>query len=215
MEESRSHAPDEPSPEVLLALRLVPGVGNALAQYVIDRGARRAVRAESFVEDASTAADLDPEALLRRIMEDPRLSELFETAVSAAVASASSRKRRALARLMSGGLLARDDAEVDLTELLLNTVSRLEVAEVKLLDVMRKPPQDIRGPINPGTPMNIELLTSLHRGSPRAVEILVPKLEAAGLIKDISAGKVGEQAWIVTAFGQSVHGFLGDDEDGP
>lgn len=202
---------DEPSPEVLLALRMVPKVGDALAQYVIDRGERRRRRAETFVEDASTAAGIDVEELLRRIMDDARLSELFERAIDMAVGSSSRRKREALSKLLSSGVLANDDAEVDLTELLLNAVSQLEVAELKLLETMRKPPQDVRGPINIGTPMNIDLLTALYRGSPRAVQTLVAKLEAAGLIHDVSSGKVGEQSWVVSTFGQSVLSFIEDD----
>lgn len=208
MDDSVAHRGGDPPPEVLLALRLIPGVGNALAQYVIDRGERRTARVEEFIADASADAALDPEELLRRIMDDPRLSELFENAVGFAVVAASDRKRRAMAKLLATGVLAEDDAEVDFTELLLNAVARLEVAELKLLETMRQPPQDVRGHIPIGTPMNIELLTALYRGSPHAVETLVAKLEGAGLIKDISSGKVGEQSWVISSFGQTVYTFI-------
>lgn len=209
---------DGPSPEVLLALRMVPRVGEALAQYVVDRSERRNRRAESFVTTASAESGLDPEELLSRIMKDPRLSELFERAVAHAVASASERKRSAFAKLLSTGVLAIDDAEVDLAELLLDAVSHLEVAELKLLDTMRNPPQDVRGRISIGTPMTMEMLFALYGGSPRAVETLVAKLEASGLIKNIASGKVGEQQWIVTPFGESVYSYIAaidDESDDP
>jgi hypothetical protein len=127
----------------------VPHVGEPLAQYFVDRRTRRRERVEDFVREASAAAELDPEELLRRIIRDPRLAELFERAVGYAVTSASEKKRKAFAKLLSSGVLAEDDAHIDLTELVLRAVGELETAELRLLEKMRHPPQDVRGRIPP------------------------------------------------------------------
>lgn len=124
-----------PSPEALLALRLIPKVGDALAQYAIDRQERRLARASQVIEVAAEATRRDPEEFVKRICQDERLSDLLNEAVQAAARSGLENKRRAL-----GKVLARasegDDAAVDGAEMLLTSLAHLEPLHVRLMAKM-------------------------------------------------------------------------------
>jgi hypothetical protein len=124
-----------PSPEALLALRLIPKFGDALAQYVTDRHQRRLERAGEVVTTAAKALELDPAVLIERIIEDERLADLLNDAIQAAARSGLEAKRRALGKVLAQAV-AGDDATVDQSMMLAASLAHVEAVHVRVMAQM-------------------------------------------------------------------------------
>jgi len=107
-----------------------PG-GSVLVSLLEQWPALQRVRAQALV---SSLIDLlnDPElGLIRRMKEDPRVLRLVWSAANAAANSDTEAKIRTLAYVASVGL--NDDAKLDESMFLIDTIRELEVIDVRLL----------------------------------------------------------------------------------
>lgn len=121
-----------PSPEALLALRVIPKFGDALAQYAIDRHQRRLERAGEVVTTAAETLKLDPAVMIERIIEDDRLADLLNDAIQAAARSGLEAKRRAFGKVLAQAI-AGDDADVDEAIMLAASLTHLEAVHVRVM----------------------------------------------------------------------------------
>ncbi|MDQ4144923.1 MAG: hypothetical protein M3198_14530 [Actinomycetota bacterium] len=216
MADEQDHHP--PRPEALALLRVVPKLGPIAAQYLVDRHEYRSRRAEEFVDDVTRGARLDVAELFERIRNDPRLAAMFEQAVEAAVAEVDARKRKGLARALTSGLIAADDAEVDVAQLVLSTLNNLQPAHVRLLDLLKKlPPLEGHAQLSPGTPLADSDIHALWPGVGNALTVVAAQLLSWGLIINVNTGLVGghtEGRYSVSPFGEAVYGYLEEEASG-
>ncbi len=123
---------DGPSPEALLALRLIPKWGDALAQYAVERHQRRVARATQVLDIASQEAGVSPEELVERIAESEQLSDLLNDALQSAVRTGMEKKRRALGKVLAQAV-AGDDAKIDEAAMTAAAIGHIEPIHVRLM----------------------------------------------------------------------------------
>jgi hypothetical protein len=93
----------------------------------------RGRRAEEFVGDLVRLSDCDLDAVVDAIREHPRLDELVETGLSAAMQTTAETKRVLLARVVAAAVRNPDDARIDEHTVLLRTVVALEPYDLTAL----------------------------------------------------------------------------------
>ena len=89
-----------------------------------------------MAETAATTAALGPEDFGERIGKSPTTRLLTATAAEGAAKTAWPPKVRALGRVLAGGLIADDEARIDLVQLALTAMVDLERPHVMLLDLV-------------------------------------------------------------------------------
>jgi regulator of extracellular matrix RemA (YlzA/DUF370 family) len=94
-----------------------------LSTVLVDAIRERRQRAVLEVAEESIA-DLTPEQFLQRLVDDERLTMLFNKAVRAAVETPAEAKRRAMGRVVGAAL--KDDAEIDQLALIMEALIDLE-----------------------------------------------------------------------------------------
>ena len=219
--------PEGVNPELKLVLRLFGGTrGGALATYLEDRAKARAEQAVTWAEDLAVSVELGGVVeLLDRVGTDPRLDQAFARALDAVALAQFEAKADALASVLRAGIA--DDALVDETWLMVDTISRLEPPHVKALAVLAAPedgsltiasrkqeypiPQNVRRP---------EMLKRLP-AAPLLVDRIMQTLEAEGLAIGKGGGRwkiyddgqtrnatSGPTEWCATHYGLRIHDHL-------
>lgn len=128
-------APEPPDPTTQALLKIVPKVGSVLAEWRQDTYERDLRRVQVMSEAAAEAVDL--EALLDALHTDEVLSDMFRTAVEAAIRAGSEDKLRLLGRALASGALAKDDARVEEAEQLLRAAVELDPVDLRALLALR------------------------------------------------------------------------------
>lgn len=114
-----------------------PGLSGALRVVYDDVVARRQARVAETVEDIATGAG-GPQNLAARLEESPQLDAMFGRAVEAAARTGLEAKRRLLARAVVAA--ACDDAKLDDSELMIDTLAQLDSSHVMALARMNDEP---------------------------------------------------------------------------
>ena len=184
------------------ALGLAPAVQTAL-NAIADRA--RLVRRRR-VGDAWTAAatyaDLDDVELLERLLADERKLELTARVLTAAALATDHAKVRALGRALAEGALAADGAAVDDQHLVVEALSHLTVAHVRiLLLLLREPPRE--GDFAVGWYSHL-IAAAMPTTVPGITDTLVADLVAWGLARRADAIFPGEgmPRWECSTFGR-------------
>jgi hypothetical protein len=199
-------------PEVQLGLEVAFGSrGQALAQYIEKRYEQRRQRTEHFVDEAGRHAEIDAEALLRAVVDDERLADLFEQAISAAEASSDDRKVRALARAFAAAVC--DDTQIEASRVVVSAIRELDVPHTRVLALLKA-----RGAVHDGqsVPM-VALVSAIHSDHPAVIQPLLATLERLGLIRDTAFDNLGlamsaqtgydtSPEYRLTSFGEMVRG---------
>jgi hypothetical protein len=107
-------------------------VDNVIAEVRTDRRDNIAEMAEA----AGTAAGLGPEVLGERMRRSQRTRLLTANAAESAAKTAWPPKVRALGRVLADGLIAADEAKIDVAELALTAMADLERPHVMTLDLL-------------------------------------------------------------------------------
>lgn len=176
----------------------------------------RQQRLRDFVQEV--IAEVPPEELLERVQREPRIADLFTDAARTAMDTDLERKRRALARVLRLGFFTSDDAEIDAERMYLRAIAPLEIPHLRLLDIMRQPPQMADGGrIGVGTPLSEELLHGFYPAAGQLLRALMTQLESWGLVLDdqpASTRQASNARWTATLLGQRVYEFLNETPGG-
>lgn len=125
--------PVPPDPWEQFVLRLIPHVGEALAELRQDLYQRDLYRVRMMAQAAGDAAGMTPEQLVEIIVTSERVTDLLRSAIDGARRTSIEDKVRALGRVLATGALAEDDAEVDEAELMMRTLDDIGAAEIRSL----------------------------------------------------------------------------------
>jgi hypothetical protein len=120
-----------PNPYSQFALKLIPKVGEEIAQLRVDLYQRRVSRAKEAIDISLDATQLEPEEFLRRIREDEALLALFNLSIDAAMRSRVANKRKAIGEALGSAL--NDTAILDESELIIKALDDLDVPHIRLL----------------------------------------------------------------------------------
>lgn len=125
-----------PDPTSQALIRLVPKLGPIVATWRQETHERKQKRAEQL--GAAAAGEIGAEQLFRQIAADDRLTDMFNTAVEAAVATSSDAKIRLLGRALASGAIAKDQAHVDEAEQLLRVAVELDPVDLRALRALER-----------------------------------------------------------------------------
>lgn len=128
-------APEPPDPALQLALRLIPGFGDKLAQFNRDRYESRKARLEALRD--AIAEDLTIDSLFDAISSNEEIADRFRAAVDAASRTTSAEKIRLLGKAVASGALAKDQAQVDISAQLLRLATEVEAVDLRGLIALR------------------------------------------------------------------------------
>lgn len=137
--EDRSEAPgalERMSPEIKLAVRLIPWLGEAFAKYTDDVVERRRKKLRAIEKAFSQTSGEDIAALFERSTADARLGDLLAQTLETAQRTASEQKLRALGRLLALGFDNDEPEHLDEIELMFLAVADLESAHIRVLDLL-------------------------------------------------------------------------------
>lgn len=161
---------------------------------------------------------ISPEELLRRVHTEPRINDLFTDTARAAVETELERKRKALAKVLRDGFFRTDDAELDVERMYLQAIAPIEVAHLRILDLMsHEQTMGDGGRISVGSSWPEERLHEFYPQAGPMLRPLMTQLEGWGIVVDDqppSTRQPSNAKWSVTPFGSSVYGYLDEDDDG-
>jgi hypothetical protein len=124
------------SPEIKLAARLIPWLGDAFAQYADDVIKRRHDKLRRMEEEFSRESGESIDALFARAVDEPRLGDLLAESIDSAQRTSSAAKLKSLGRLLAQGFSASDAETVDEVELLYSAIRGLESAHIRVLHLL-------------------------------------------------------------------------------
>ncbi|WP_194903962.1 hypothetical protein [Catenulispora rubra] len=124
------------SPEVKLAVSLIPFLGPAFTKYIDDVVERRRKKLRTIEKEFTQASGEDIAALFERSTADPRFGDLLTQTIDEAQRTASERKLRALGRLLALGFDDDEPEHLDEIELMFLAVADLESAHIRVLDLL-------------------------------------------------------------------------------
>lgn len=125
-----------PDPTSQALIRLVPTLGPIVATWRQETHERRKRRAEQL--GAVAAEDIGVEQLFEQLANDERLTDIFNAAVDAAIATSSDAKIRLLGRVLAAGAVAEDEAKVDEAEQLLRIALELDPVDLRALCALER-----------------------------------------------------------------------------
>lgn len=128
------------SPEIKLAARLVPWLGEAFAKYTDDVVERRRQKLRTVEKEFSQASGEDITALFERSTANPRLGDLLAQSIDAAQRTTSEQKLRALGRLLALGFDDDQPKPLDEIELMFLALADLESPHIRVLDLLARSP---------------------------------------------------------------------------
>lgn len=188
----------DPSPEEDLVLSvLIPHFGPALAQYRRDVKSRRVNHLAEQIEKYLSSSHLSLDEFLVRVRDEPRLTDLLEEAVQVAASSGLESKRVAMGKVLIAA--ATDDARIDEAQVLLNTLSQVEAAHIRVLDA-----------VSYQVPLETDELHKRFSESVYSViDGLIAILLGLGLIRDAGAGAYdGRPSFQRTEYGNLLLEYL-------
>lgn len=125
-----------PDPTSQALLRLVPKLGPIVATWRQETHERRQRRAELL--GATAAEGIGVEQLFEQIANDERLTDMFNAAVEASIATSSDAKIRLLGRALAAGATASDEARVDEAEQLLRIALDLDPVDLRAIRALER-----------------------------------------------------------------------------
>jgi hypothetical protein len=186
-----SLVPQPPTPEHLLGLSFLPG-GQRFADYFRDEAGRKQEQMLSVIRDAVDRLDDSLQEILDRIRDDPPRRRLLNETLRAAYATEHGEKLRWLGYLLASGLLLQDDAKVDEIARVVQTVARVDPADVRVLYLISRPTRS-------KFVVRAELIDR-YAEAETVMDSILATLEREGLIFD--KGSTANDFWSPTAFGQ-------------
>lgn len=161
--------------------------------------------ASKWLELLEDSGRVTPEDLDQAFTSRPAAAELFATALDAATRTQQAERHRLLAGLVAAGL-TDERADLDILLLLEQVAERLTDAQIRLLLVIERNPQEmIAGALAGQIGLTDELLAKLW---PKAEAVVTPlrlTLEREGLIRNVEEGTydgLRSERWVVADFGQ-------------
>lgn len=124
------------SPEIKLAARLIPWLGDAFAQYTDDVMKRRNDKLRRMEQEFSRESGESIDALFARATTDSRLGDLLAESIDSAQRTSSAAKLKALGRLLADGFRANDSDAIDVVELMYSAVRDLESVHIRVLHLL-------------------------------------------------------------------------------
>lgn len=124
------------SPEIKLAARLIPWLGEAFAKYTDDVIERRRAKLRALEEEFTSASGEEIDRVFERSARDPRFGDLVAETLDAAQRTASDQKVRAFGRLLALGFEGADPPHLDEIELMFLALADLEAAHIRVLDML-------------------------------------------------------------------------------
>jgi hypothetical protein len=125
-----------PDPTSQALLRLVPKLGPIVATWRQEMHERRQRRAELL--GTAAAEGIGVEQLFEQIASDERLTDLFNAAVEASIATSSDAKIRLLGRALATAATAADEAKVDEAEQLLRIALELDPVDLRAMRALER-----------------------------------------------------------------------------
>ena len=125
-----------PDPTSQALLRMVPKFGPVVATWRQETHERKQRRAERL--GAAAAEGIGVEQLFEQIASDERLTDMFNAAVDASIATSSDAKIRLLGRALAAGATASDEAKVDEAEQLLRIALDLDAVDLRALRALER-----------------------------------------------------------------------------
>lgn len=125
-----------PDPTSQALLRLVPKLGPVVATWRQETYERKQRRAEQL--GAAAAEGVGVQQLFEQIASDERLTDMFNAAVEASIATSSDAKIRLLGRALAAGATAADEAKVDEAEQLLRIALDLDPVDLRALRALER-----------------------------------------------------------------------------
>jgi hypothetical protein len=183
------------------------GVEEGLA-WVADAYRRRVQRADDMVEGAAKSAGISAEDLLMSIGSDERKQELLIRAIHAAAGAVAAVKLDTLSRAFASGAIATDPAVVDEAFIVIDALAQLDAPHLRVLTILASPgPGALPGRASPllaATWKREDILAEAPSIS-TALDALIGKLQALGLVYDDGIGRMGYQEpwWALTEFGEA------------
>ncbi len=125
-----------PDPTSQALLRLVPKLGPVVATWRQEMHERKQRRAEQL--GAAAAEGVGVQQLFEQIASDERITDMFNAAVEASIATSSDAKIRLLGRALAAGATASDEAKVDEAEQLLRIALDLDPVDLRALRALER-----------------------------------------------------------------------------
>jgi hypothetical protein len=125
-----------PDPTSQALIRLVPKLGPIVATWRQETHERRQRRAEQL--GTAAAEGIGVEQLFEQIASDERLTDMFNAAVEASIATSSDAKIRLLGRALAAGATAADEAKVDEAEQLLRIALELDPVDLRAMRALER-----------------------------------------------------------------------------
>ena len=228
----------EEYPVVKALVRLVPK-GNVVVDLWRDLSNRQERRISEFAqalgdvcEDEGTSA----EEVLRRVLDDDELQDLLAAAIAAASRASSDAKIRALARAVVSGVLAADDARVDLAPLIVRALDNLNSADIRfflrlrpfgtgIFDFGETESERSQRPTPFPSAGSVVRIPKLEFPDEATREVLLAQLVQVGMLQQIDSTEITGNAedgdvenktdWHMTSFGREVRKYLervGEDQ---
>jgi hypothetical protein len=162
-----------------------------------------------MVSKAAAWSSEPEDRLITEALRDPQKRELLYRAVHSAAGAVDEVKLDALARSFATGALARDTAVVDHMLIVVETLSRLEAPDLRLLDVLaQRGPQALPGggdgERQEPTPHALSQgdILKADPGLAPAFDALIGRLQGMGLAYNEGTGRTGYMPfWRLTNFG--------------
>lgn len=187
-------------------------------------------RAEHLAREVFSG--LAPQQLIERIRDTPRLADLVEETVAAAIRTDLQNKRTALGRSLRRGILANDDATIDQEAVLIRTLAAIDAPEIRILEIISRSkgkPRPLSERGREGA-LDLDEITSELVGSNKTADEamrtaqtaqgILGLLAAQGLVQDTGAttgttftGGLTPSAWRLTVFGSSLLRWLEEAEE--
>lgn len=209
---------EPPDPAQQFMLRLIPKIGDKIAQYNVDVYERERARVDQLRQ--VTEESISTEALFDKIANDEEVGEQFRVAVEAARHATFEQKIKLLGRALASGALARDRAVVEASGQLLRLAAELDAPDLRALVAFRDNLEDSSSISTPH-----KLL--LDRGWSEVVAWpVISRLQRLGLLaveqeasiafpgdKDDDSVDVLER-WTLTVAARELLSMLGDGTNG-
>jgi hypothetical protein len=153
---------------------------------------RRRDRANKMLTEAEATSGRTRLALLEEALKDDRKLELLGQAIETAMREADERRVQFYGRLAASGVLAEDEAQVDVANRIFTTIASLDTADIKVLLHVTSPGASDHWLVDPPRKetRNVHVLRADLPELDNILDSIVARLEAAGLLTARAEGGI-------------------------
>ncbi|WP_433384233.1 hypothetical protein ACQPZX_23440 [Actinoplanes sp. CA-142083] len=173
-----------------------------LIELMVARSERRGRNLQAFTDSLTSISGMPPEQVAAWARQDEQRQDLVAHALEAAFAARTTRKVEALAKVVSENL--RDDARLDISQMIVAALEQLESPHIRVLHVfVHESPAD-----GPDCTWHCAGLKERLPGLADGIMPLVATLFRLGMITESTESEKDRLAWEPTRFGVTCLNYL-------